>query len=60
MVKFVQKGIIIILEVYCEALQKLHMAIQNKRRGMMTSGVVLLHANACSHTAPHTQALGVV
>jgi transposase len=33
------------------------MAIQNKRREMRISGVVLLHDNARSNTAAHTQAL---
>jgi hypothetical protein len=31
-------------------------AIQNKRRGMLTSGVVLLHDNARPHTAARTRA----
>jgi hypothetical protein len=37
----------------------MHMAIQNKTHGMMTSGVLvlLLHDNACLHTASRTQAL---
>jgi hypothetical protein len=30
---------------------------RNKKRGVLTSGVVLLHDNACPHTAAHTQAL---
>jgi hypothetical protein len=30
-------------EVYCETLKELRRAIQNKRPGMLTSGVVLLH-----------------
>jgi transposase len=33
------------------------MAIQYKRRGMLTSGVVLLHDNARPHTAARTRAL---
>jgi histone-lysine N-methyltransferase SETMAR len=32
-------------------------AIQNKRRGMLTTGVVLLCDNARLHTAAHTRAL---
>jgi hypothetical protein len=39
------------------ALTKLRRAIQNKRRGMFTHGVVLLHDNARPHTAAQTQAL---
>lgn len=33
------------------------MAIQDKIRGMLTDGVVLLHDNGCPHTAARTQAL---
>jgi hypothetical protein len=43
--------------VYCKTLKKLHMAIQNKRCGMLTYGVVLLHDNVHLHTAARTQAL---
>jgi transposase len=43
-------------EVYCEALKELHRAIQNKRHGILISGVVL-HDNAYPHTTTHTQAL---
>lgn len=39
---------------YCETLRKLRRAIQNKRRGMLTAGVVLLHDNARPHTAHRT------
>ena len=37
--------------VYCDTLQRLRRAIQNKRRGLLSSGVVLLHDNARPHTA---------
>jgi hypothetical protein len=37
--------------------KKLRKVIQNKRRGMLTFGVVLLHDNVPSHTATHTLAL---
>jgi hypothetical protein len=37
--------------------KKVHMAIQNKRCGMLTSGVVLIHDNVHLHTAAGTQAL---
>jgi histone-lysine N-methyltransferase SETMAR len=37
--------------VYCDTLQKLRRAIQNKRRGMLSRGVVMLHDNARPHTA---------
>ncbi|KAJ4448146.1 hypothetical protein ANN_10159 [Periplaneta americana] len=42
---------------YCETLRKLRRAIQNKRRGMLTAGVVLLHDNARPHTARLTAAV---
>jgi hypothetical protein len=58
MVVFMQQGPTITSEVYCETLKKkLYRAIQNKRHGMLTSGVVLLHDNARLYTAPCTQAL---
>jgi histone-lysine N-methyltransferase SETMAR len=44
-------------EVYCRTLKKLRKVIQNKRHGMLTSGVVLLHGNALSHTAACTREL---
>jgi hypothetical protein len=50
MVEFMQQGITITTEVYCET-QKLHMAIQNKWR------VVLLYDNARLRTTVRTQAL---
>jgi histone-lysine N-methyltransferase SETMAR len=37
--------------------KKLHRAIQNKRRGMLTYCVVLFHDNAHLHTAARTRAL---
>ena len=38
-------------ERYFETLQKLRRSNQNKRRGMLIEGVVLLHDNARPHTA---------
>jgi len=52
-----EPGTTITAETYCETLKKLRRAIENKKRGMLTSGVVLLHDNAHPHTAAHTQAL---
>jgi hypothetical protein len=42
--------------LYCETLKQLYRAIQKKRRGMLTSGVlvVLLHDNVCLHMAAST------
>jgi hypothetical protein len=44
--EFMAPGNTITSEVYCETLNKLRRAIQNKRRWMLTKGVVLLHDNA--------------
>jgi hypothetical protein len=41
-----QKATTITSEVYCETLK----AIQNKRRGMLTSDVVIFHYNVHLHT----------
>jgi hypothetical protein len=57
MAEFTKHGTTITSEVYCETLRKPCRAIQNKRRGMLTSGVALLHDTACLHTAACTQAL---
>jgi hypothetical protein len=38
-------------------IKKLHRAIQNKRHGMLTYSVMLLHDNAHPHTAAHTPLL---
>jgi hypothetical protein len=57
MVEFMQKGTSIMSEVYHETVKKLHRVIQNNRRGMLASGVVLLHDNARSHTAARNGAL---
>jgi hypothetical protein len=57
MVEFIQKGTTITPKVYFETLNKLRRTIQNIRRGMLTSGVVLLHGNARPHTAARTRAL---
>ena len=50
-------GTTITSEVYCETLNKLRRSIQNKRCGMLTKGVVLLHDNARPHTAASANAL---
>jgi transposase len=49
MVEFVQQGTTITPEVYCETIRKLLRAIQRKRCGMLTYGVVFLHDNARPH-----------
>ena len=57
MIEFMEPGTTITSETYCETLKKLRRAIENKRRGMLTSGVVLLHDNTRPHTAARTQDL---
>ncbi|KAJ4448812.1 hypothetical protein ANN_00203 [Periplaneta americana] len=54
---FMPKGTTINANRYCETLRKLRRAIQNKRRGMLSRGVVLLHDNARPHTAASTREL---
>jgi histone-lysine N-methyltransferase SETMAR len=56
MVEFMQQGTTITWEVHCKTLRKLCRAIQNKRCGMLTSGVMLIHDNS-QRTAAHTSAL---
>jgi hypothetical protein len=43
--------------VCCNTLEELRLAIQNKRRGMIGRGVVMLHGNALPQTAAATQDL---
>lgn len=57
LVEFMQPGTTITAAVYCETLQRLRRAIQNKRRGKLSAGVVLIHDNARPHTARATQQL---
>ncbi|KAJ4445799.1 hypothetical protein ANN_12484, partial [Periplaneta americana] len=54
---FMPKGTMINANRYYETLRKLRRAIQNKRRGMLLRGVVLLHDNAHPHTAASTREL---
>ncbi|KAJ4448311.1 hypothetical protein ANN_10326, partial [Periplaneta americana] len=57
LIDFLPRGETINADRYCETLRKLRRAIQNKRRGMLTAGVVLLHDNARPHTARLTAAV---
>ncbi|GFV59048.1 histone-lysine N-methyltransferase SETMAR [Trichonephila clavipes] len=50
-----KRGTTINSEVYCRTLKKLKRAIQNKRRDLLSSGIVLLHDNARPHTAVITR-----
>ena len=57
LVEFMVRGTTINSAAYCETLKKLRREIQNKRRGMLSRGVLLLHDNALPHTAALTQNL---
>ncbi|KAJ4445240.1 hypothetical protein ANN_07041 [Periplaneta americana] len=57
LIDFLPRGEIVNADRYCETLRKLRRAIQNKRRGMLTAVVVLLHDNARPHTARRTAAV---
>jgi len=51
LVDFLPQGSTINAGVYCDTLKKLHRAIQNKRRDMISRGVVMVHDNSRPHTA---------
>ena len=55
--EFNERGTTVTSASYCDTLQRLRRAIQNKRRGMLSSGIVFLHDNARPHTAAQTQDL---
>ncbi|GFU89680.1 histone-lysine N-methyltransferase SETMAR [Trichonephila clavipes] len=57
LVDFLTRGDMINAAAYCSTLQKLRRTIQNKRRGMLSACVVLLHDNTRPHTANRTQDL---
>ena len=41
LIDFLERGLTINADAYCETVRKLRRAIQNKRRGMLSSGIVL-------------------
>jgi hypothetical protein len=57
LVEFLPEGTPITSTTCCETMKKLRRAIQNKRRGMITRRLMLLHDNARPNTAAETQAL---
>jgi hypothetical protein len=57
MVEFIKQGTTITPEVRCESLKQLRGTVLNKSHGMLISGVMLFHDNACLLTAPRTTAL---
>jgi hypothetical protein len=56
MMEFIQRGTAT-SEVYCKTLTKLRKTIQNKRHGMLTSGMVLFHDQCASTYEYSTRAL---
>jgi histone-lysine N-methyltransferase SETMAR len=55
--EFLPQGSRIRADVYCDTLKKLRRAMQNKRRGMLSRGLVMLHDNSHTHTVTATQVL---
>uniref|UniRef100_A0A1B6DMM9 Mariner Mos1 transposase n=1 Tax=Clastoptera arizonana TaxID=38151 RepID=A0A1B6DMM9_9HEMI len=51
LIDFMALGDTINANAYCETLKKLRWAIQNRRRGLLSDGVILLHDNARPHAA---------
>ncbi len=55
--EFIPYGQTVNKDVYCEQLKKLRRSIQNRRRGLLTRGVIFLQDNARPHTANQTKEL---
>ena len=54
--EFLPQGTTINTAVYCKTLKLTH-AIQNKRRGLLSAIILLLHDNARPHSVAQTQDL---
>jgi histone-lysine N-methyltransferase SETMAR len=57
LVEFMPRDTTINAESYYATLRRLRYAIQNRRRGLLSSGVMPLHDNARPHAAARTQAM---
>lgn len=57
LIDFLERGATINSERYCQTLRNLRRAVQNKRRGKLTSKILFLHDNARPHTANRTKEL---
>ncbi|GFV93594.1 mariner Mos1 transposase [Trichonephila clavipes] len=57
LIGFLECGASINSEWFCQTLCNLRRAVQNKRRGKLTSKILFLHDNARPHTANYTQEL---
>lgn len=51
LIEFQERGRSVTAASYCSLLERLKTAIKNKRPGLLTRGVILLHDNARPHTA---------
>jgi histone-lysine N-methyltransferase SETMAR len=51
LIEFQERGRSVTAASYCSLLERLKTAIRNKRKGLLTQGVILLHDNARPHTA---------
>lgn len=57
LLEFMPKGTTINADRYLDTLMKLHQAVRNRRRGMLSRKPVLLHDNARPHVARVTQSM---
>ena len=57
LVDFMPRNTTINADAYCATLWRLRKAIQNRRRGRLSRGIVLIHDNVRPHTARLTQTL---
>ncbi|KAG8189987.1 hypothetical protein JTE90_001444 [Oedothorax gibbosus] len=57
LVDFLPRNETINAAAYCETLNNMRRSIQNKRRGKLSKGIVLLHDNARPHVANRTKYL---
>lgn len=57
LIDFLERGATINSDRYCQTLRKLRRAVQNKRRGKLSSKILFFHDNARPHTANRTAEL---
>jgi histone-lysine N-methyltransferase SETMAR len=59
LIDFLERGVTNNSDRYCKTLRKLRRAVQNKRRGKLSSKILFYHHNARPHTANRTAELTV-